>query len=132
MIDKNRCIGCRACSSLSESIYLSEDGEERRIEFPAEIDPEVLSRLVDACPTGAISLDTSGEANGVVLTFRMRRCSACGAYFATEEEIKHVKNLLSERLDVDRWLDICPSCRRERQQESHASRALLIRGKGSF
>jgi len=123
-IDEKKCIGCRACSAISSSISISEDAEMRSITFHPHED--LTDRLIEACPTGAISSALTTES--ITLAFRMKRCSICGEPFATEREIEHVAALMPARFQKS-WLDLCPNCRRDGQRRSHARQCILVRGR---
>lgn len=127
MIDEKRCIGCRACSAISSSISISEDAGVRTITIHSH--EGLTDRLIEACPTGAISPRPAAES--VTLTFRMKRCSICGEPFATEREIEHVAARIPQMQGFQKsWLDLCPKCRREEQRRSHARHSIRIRGRG--
>ncbi|MDH7596670.1 MAG: hypothetical protein QHG98_02865 [Methanothrix sp.] len=122
-VDERRCIGCRACSAISESISISENAGIRSITFRSH-DDTLTERLIEACPAAAISAGIAAEI--ITLTFRMRRCSVCGEPFATEREIDHVASCFPEM--HKNWLDLCPECRRDMQRRSHAWQCIRIRG----
>ncbi len=113
-VAREKCIGCRACSSVCSPLYitLTDDGNRRAISFPASCE-EDCDLCLRACPTGAIAF---GEKPGVpvVLEFELLPCVRCGRPFATKEELDFVLPRVSKVLGGEPdWKGLCPDCRGE-------------------
>lgn len=143
-VDEDRCIGCRACSSLwteiSSALALSEGGPKRTIRFPQafeEFEARIAESLAEICPTGAISAPLADALPGeesFSLVFEMVRCRRCRTPFATGRELDYIRGKLTDEIKAESsypsWMDLCPTCRRSAFREA-ASRELIVRRSGA-
>jgi ferredoxin len=109
-----KCIGCRACSSICAPLHISltDVGNRRTIAFPASCE-EDCDLCLRACPTGAIAFGV-GPGKPLTLEFELIPCSKCGKPFATREEMAFVLPKVSKVLGGEPdWKGLCPECRRE-------------------
>jgi ferredoxin len=140
-VDVERCIGCRACSSLWDEISLapalSEEGPQRWMRFPRvfeEFEARIAESLAEVCPTGAISVTLAHERpleEGIDLAFNMIRCRRCKTPFATEEEVKYIRERIPEDLRAQNcavsWMELCPGCRRWVGRKEAARELIVVR-----
>ncbi len=113
-VSREKCIGCRACSSVCSPLHitLTDDGNRRVISFPPSCE-EDCDLCLRACPTGAIAF---GEIAGAPLSleFELIPCVRCGRPFATKEEMAFVLPRVSRVLGGEPdWKGLCPECRVE-------------------
>lgn len=54
MVDANVCIACGLCVELAPKIFESDEQMKSKVLENAEIDPEILMKAAQSCPTGAI------------------------------------------------------------------------------
>jgi ferredoxin len=143
-VDEDRCIGCRACSSLwteiSSVLALSEGGPKRTIRFPRaleEFEARIAEALAEVCPTRAISAplaDALPADDSFSLVFEMVRCRRCRTPFATGKELDYIRGKLPGEIKAESsypsWIDLCPACRRSAFREA-ASKDLIVRRSGA-
>lgn len=56
-VDKDKCIGCGACTAVApKSFKLGEDGKSEMIE-PLADDEETIKNAAESCPVSAIRLE---------------------------------------------------------------------------
>jgi len=56
-VDKNKCIGCGMCVSLSPDFFeMGADGKARIIEGVKNIDEDKIKEIVASCPMAAIKI----------------------------------------------------------------------------
>lgn len=111
-VNREKCIGCRACSAVCSPllITLADGGNRRVIAFPPSCE-EDCDQCLKVCPTGAIAF---GEKPGMptTLEFELISCVRCGKPFATEEELAYVLPRISRVLGGEpEWKELCPECR---------------------
>lgn len=53
-IDKEKCIGCGACTIMAPDIFELGDDGKAQVKVDAKIDEELAKQSVDSCPVGAI------------------------------------------------------------------------------
>ncbi|MCS7286474.1 MAG: 4Fe-4S dicluster domain-containing protein [Anaerolineae bacterium] len=107
-----KCIGCRACSTVCSPLYitLTDDGNRRTIVFPLSCE-EDCDLCLKACPTGAIAFGEVPRAP-LTLEFELISCARCGNPFATKEELAYVLPRISRVLGGEpAWGNFCPECR---------------------
>ncbi len=127
-VDESKCLGCAACfKSCPQGLINLHDGESRIIHFTrCQEDCDICLKI---CPVGAISQNGVGQ--GAQLSFSLQRCSLCGSGFAPIPLLERVKSCIPGELQKDgsgqSWLDFCASCRRLREGEKAAKRALARR-----
>ncbi|MHC1631539.1 MAG: hypothetical protein ACXQT4_04505, partial [Methanotrichaceae archaeon] len=143
VLDQDKCIGCRACSSMfpKETIVLKDEGTCRTIIFPAFCDDGCLD-CAQICPVGAItwwvqsrlSMAERPEVSDeqFCLNFDLELCQRCGEPFATEGEIWFTKAIIPADLQIDAsgqsWIELCPSCRRSIERERSSRDLVKARG----
>lgn len=112
-----KCILCglcvRACDELgSGAISTVCRGVTKKVSTPYDEPSDVCigcGSCVSVCPTGAIKVE---EKNGTRTiwgkTFKLLKCSKCGEYFATPEQMEYIKN----KLDMEDDIILCEKCRK--------------------
>ncbi|MDD4162520.1 MAG: 4Fe-4S binding protein [Methanothrix sp.] len=127
-VDESKCLGCAACfKSCPQGLITLHDGEIRIIHFArCQEDCDICLKI---CPVGAISQNEASQ--DAQLSFSLQRCSLCGTGFAPIPLLERVKSCIPGELQKDdsgqSWLDFCASCRRLREGEKAAKRALARR-----
>ncbi len=58
-VDKNKCIGCGACTSIASNVFeFDDDGLAKAIqEEVKEEDKESVKEAEESCPTGAVQVE---------------------------------------------------------------------------
>ena len=119
----NKCILCANCARTCEevvgvaAISLARRGVARELTTPFNEDfSEVCigcGSCAYSCPTGAITMeDTNGHR--VIqwphnrMEFKMKKCSACGKYWAPEKQIEYIAKISGTHLSD---YEVCPDCR---------------------
>jgi NADH dehydrogenase/NADH:ubiquinone oxidoreductase subunit G len=119
----NKCILCATCARTCEevvgvsAISLAKRGVERKLVTP--FDEDFAEACIGcgscaySCPTGAITVeDTDG--NRVInwphnrMEFKLKKCSACGKYWAPEKQIEYIARVSGTPLSD---YEVCPDCR---------------------
>jgi ferredoxin len=136
IVDEERCIGCRACSSVCpvDLIALTDGEGERILTFPV-VCGEDCQQCAQVCPEEAISLTfvkTSPPEERFDLSFDMVYCHRCGSPFITEGEMMRLKATIPQEMQTDAlgrsWLELCPRCRRSVEREKAARETIASRG----
>ena len=55
-IDKEKCIGCGACTILAPDIFELGEDNKARVKADAKIDEELAKQAAESCPVGAITI----------------------------------------------------------------------------
>ena len=112
-----KCILCGLCGKACEemgifAIQATMRGIDKIVAPPWGEPPEPCvgcGACARVCPTGAVSCtEENGQRTIWGKTFELVECAACGAAFATVEEMEWLKGRL---LDTDLNLEFCPKCR---------------------
>lgn len=121
-----RCGRCvRACAALGNNcLGFAGRGWDRTIVPPFD-EPPVgcvgCASCAEVCPTGAIQVHEEGNIRKIWgREFKLVRCSRCGEYFATEEQIAAAESCGSaEEWDgyVAEVAMVCPRCRKRDEAE---------------
>lgn len=53
-IDREKCIGCGACSIIAEKTFRMDDAGKATVINPPEDDEETIKNAADGCPVAAI------------------------------------------------------------------------------
>ena len=58
-VDKNKCIGCGACTSIASNVFdFGDDGlAEAKVEEVKAEDQEAVKDALESCPTGAVQVE---------------------------------------------------------------------------
>ncbi len=58
-VDKNKCIGCGACTSIASNVFeFDDDGLAKAVqEEVKEEDKESVKEAEESCPTGAVQVE---------------------------------------------------------------------------
>ena len=56
IVDADACIACGLCVELAPKIFESDEQIKSKVLESAEIDPEILMKAAQSCPTGAITV----------------------------------------------------------------------------
>jgi bidirectional [NiFe] hydrogenase diaphorase subunit len=117
------CILCANCARTCEqvvgvsAISLSHRGVERELTTPFDQDFSEAcigcGSCAFSCPTGAITMSDVGGTRTVrwphnEMTFKLKQCSNCGAYWAPEKQIEYIAKISGT--DISEY-DKCPDCR---------------------
>lgn len=127
-VDKDRCIGCSACSNVCPNKNITrEDSPVRTIRW-ASCNQE-CDLCVEFCPQKALKLVP--ECDETVLTFSMMPCRICGRSFATQSMVMRVLSAIPQRLQCDSsgqvWIGTCPECLREMERDRSVSDVVCSR-----
>jgi NADH dehydrogenase/NADH:ubiquinone oxidoreductase subunit G len=121
--DNNKCILCALCARTCEevvgvsAISLSMRGVERELTTPFGEDfTETCigcGSCAYSCPTGAITMAETDGTRTVKwphnqMEFKMKKCSACGKYWAPEKQLEYIAKISGTPLSD---YDVCPDCR---------------------
>jgi len=119
-LENEECILCglcvRACSEVvgTSAISLVNRGVNRQVAAPfLETADDCIGcgSCVYVCPTQCIKMedvDGSRTIHNWNVSFKLKRCSKCGNYFAPEKQLEYIRQKLSLPED---FFDVCPNCR---------------------
>jgi len=115
---EEKCILCglcvRACDELGISaISTVNRGVTKKVSTPYD-EPSVdcigCGACAYVCPTGAIQIEEAkGKRKIWNKEFAMIRCSRCGKYFITKEQIEYINKKVDKKLDIS----MCENCRKK-------------------
>ncbi len=131
-IDKDKCIGCQACTNICPEAYITFTDHEsvRTFQFAKTCAAE-CNRCEEVCSEKAISLAPAAEASGESLNIELPlfKCTGCGASYATEKMMDKTRSSLVAILGEDAcsWTSMCPACRQASEAFIVAQRHLLTR-----
>jgi len=112
------CILCglcvRACDEMGGgAISTVNRGVTKKISTPYDEPSQTCigcGACASVCPTGAIKI---GEEDGIRTIwgkdFKLLKCSKCGEYFATPEQIEYAKNRMGTQADIS----LCQKCKKK-------------------
>jgi NADH dehydrogenase/NADH:ubiquinone oxidoreductase subunit G len=119
----NKCILCANCARTCDevvgvaAISLVKRGTERQMTTPFGEDFSGAcigcGSCVYSCPTGAITMEDLKGTRYIKwphnkMTFKLKKCSVCGQYWAPEKQLEYVARISGTPLcDYDK----CPDCR---------------------
>lgn len=122
-LTQKECILCklcvRACNETVgvDAITFMAQGRDRDVAEPAVL--HSLDKCIGCnacayiCPTDAITVDDAGDTRtidtpGGKLEFKLKKCSVCGKYWATEKQLDYITRTWNLEPDL---FDTCPDCR---------------------
>ncbi len=123
-VDGEKCVMCglcvKACAELSVgAISTVNRGVTKEIATPYHEPSSVCigcGSCAHVCPTGAIEMSETRDSRRIWgKTFRLVRCSRCGAVIGTEEELAMAAERAGQEQD-----GLCNTCRQERIAEVFA------------
>jgi len=133
LVDRGKCIGCLACSSVCPAglIALTDVDRQRTIRFAAAC-AEDCDLCVPACPTEAIALHpATGAVEPTVVTFDLGVCPRCQETTTPRPVVDRVRAAVMAGIGAPEsdlaWLDLCPACRRVLEVEDLAREPLMRR-----
>jgi len=120
--EENHCVLCAMCTRVCKevvgrsAISLVNRGTEREVAIPFYDNTDACiacGSCAYICPTSAITLEDIGSKRIITmpncrLEFKMKKCKACGSYWAPEKQIKFLAE--KARLPLEEY-DLCPDCR---------------------
>ncbi len=115
------CIRCRLCIRVCNEIVKAgalkmEKREGLRYVTPVEGNCIGCGTCANICPTDAIrmidkdGIRTISIRDEVIGVHALRRCEACGKYFASQKFIEHVQKSTTQHTDVKEHHLYCPIC----------------------
>ncbi|RLF14946.1 MAG: hypothetical protein DRJ97_05160 [Thermoprotei archaeon] len=142
--DKDKCIGCGACSRVCPALAITvSDGEGKRVVRVWYGHCAFCGRCEDSCPQEAIKLSRdylavsfNKEELEDKVELELARCPSCGSTFTTVRQLDKIFELVSQTLvkrgasldEYRRLTMLCPSCRSKPAALMEAHRFMLKMG----
>jgi len=115
--EKEECVLCGLCTSACDSLGISaistvSRGTSKKVSTPFDEPSPVCvgcGACASVCPVGAIKIiEANGKRTIWNREFRMVKCSRCGEYYATFEQLEYIR----QKLNGQERSSLCEKCRR--------------------